>query len=138
VNDEQAIRGVIAEYAQCVDDGRLDDLIDLYEEDASHQTNGRMYRGRDEIKAFFASLSLQGLRHFTSNIIIKIDGMNATARTDWIAIRTDEASIAIVAGGRYQDRFVKRGTDWRFMQRSNVWWPSSSAAGKTSADNPKN
>jgi hypothetical protein len=102
-----------------VDDGRFDELVELYAEDAIHESQGAVHRGRAAIRDFVAALPLDGVRHFTSNTLIDADGRTARAKTDWLALRPAEGTFTIFAAGRYHDRLVNRRGRWLFVERRN-------------------
>jgi ketosteroid isomerase-like protein len=137
--DKLAIREVIERYMRYNDDGALDRLVALFDEDAVLQVVGRVLRGHEEIRAF---LELDGVfadgkpqwtdpdqllvqprsMHLSANPVIDLDAKTATAESEFVVLRRDEegrARIALV--GRYRDRLRKNEEGrWVFVHRTGV------------------
>ena len=137
--DKLEIREVLERYMRYNDDGALDRLIALFNDDAVFQVMGRVLRGHEQIRAFLAAggvfadgkprwtepgqLLLQPRSaHLSANPVIDVDGGTATAETDFVVLQRDEdgrARVALV--GRYRDRLRKTDDGrWRFVQRTGV------------------
>ncbi len=50
-----AIRDVLERYMRYNDDGALDRIVALFDDDAVYQVMGRVLRGHDEIRAFLSA-----------------------------------------------------------------------------------
>ena len=119
----EAIRETVARYAHLVDRGRIDELVELFAEDATLEAGDRPPAGgRAAIRAFFmdtgerlATTSRRPLiRHHVSSIVIDLEGPEtATAESYFLAI-TERGPDH---WGRYRDRFVRRGSRWLFQHR---------------------
>jgi len=137
--DKLEIREVLERYMRYNDDGALDRLVALFDEDAVLQVMGRVMRGHEQIRAFLGAggvfvdgkplwtdpgqLLLQPRSaHLSSNPVIDVDGDTATAETDFAVVQRDDdgrARVALV--GRYRDRLRKNDAGrWRFVQRTGV------------------
>jgi ketosteroid isomerase-like protein len=120
--DKLAIREVLERYMRYNDDGAVDRIAELFDENAVMQVMGNVFEGRDAIRAMF---SLSGASdpepwsspgqllkqprsiHLSSNPVI--DGDVATDETDFYVVRRDESGSAVPAlAGRYRDRLRRR------------------------------
>lgn len=123
-----------AQYCQALDEGRWDDLADLFTPDGTF-VGLSSARGHDELRSFFAGLqdgALSGWWHFSSNETIDLLGTPADAATGatWLDQPCVVDGRAHTAAGRYDDRMV-RGDDgrWRFAERrvTFFFWVRSDA-----------
>jgi hypothetical protein len=119
LEDLHEIGQLRARYCQYLDDGRWDDLIELFTEEGSF-VGLSTATGREPLRNFFAGLRdgpLKAWWHFSSNETIDLDGDRATGETwlDQPCVVDDEPHIA---AGRYTDR-MRRCPDghWRFEER---------------------
>ena len=122
LEDLHAIGQLRAHYCQALDDGRWDDLVDLFTPDGAF-VGLSTARGHDELRTFFADLQdgpLSAWWHFSSNETIDLVGTPAHAATGatWLDQPCVVDGRAHIAAGRYQDEMV-RGDDgrWRFAER---------------------
>jgi uncharacterized protein (TIGR02246 family) len=131
-----AVRDTIDRYAQCVDRGRIDDLLELFTADAVLETGGEQHRGRDGIRALFArtreslrSQTTTRIAHHVSSVMIDFaDAERAEARSYFLAVTEHGPDH----WGRYRDTLVRDGDRWRFQHRVAITdgrAPSSWAAG---------
>ena len=84
LEDLHAIGQLRAHYCQALDDGRWDDLVDLFTPDGAF-VGLSTARGHDELRTFFADLQdgpLSAWWHFSSNETIDLVGTPAHAATD--------------------------------------------------------
>jgi SnoaL-like domain len=125
--DELAIRELLAAYCHRVDDGRFDDLVELFTPDGAFVRGTRTHSGRDALLAYFrpgkGGPSSAG-RHLTLNPEIAIDGARGRVLADFLYLRVVDGKITPVIAGRYRDELV-RGDDgrWRFARRVVEDWP---------------
>ena len=123
LEDLHAIGQLRAHYCQALDDGRWDDLVDLFTPDGAF-VGLSTARGHDELRTFFADLQdgpLSAWWHFSSNETIDLVARRTRPRGDrttWLDQPCVVDGRAHVAAGRYRDRMV-RGDDgrWRFAER---------------------
>lgn len=119
LEDLHEIGQLRALYCQYLDDGRWDELVDLFTEDGSF-VGLSTATGRDALRRFFPALqegSLQAWWHFSSNETIYLDGDRATGET-WLDQPCVVDDRPHIAAGRYVDR-MRRCFDgrWRFEER---------------------
>lgn len=137
--DKLEIREVLERYMRYNDDGALDRITALFEEEAIYQVAGRVLQGHDEIRAFLVEQApyadgkprwsepgelLRQPRsvHVSSNPVIELDGDVAIAESDFVVMdRTDDGRARVMLVGRYRDR-LRRSADghWRFAHRTGV------------------
>lgn len=125
LEDVHEIGQLRARYCQYLDDGRWDELADLFTE------HGRFVgvstaTGRSELRTFFADLQsgpLTAWWHFSANETVTVDGDAANGET-WLYQPCVVEGEAHVAAGRYTDSMVRQGERWLFSERKVTffWW----------------
>ncbi|MGH9211482.1 MAG: nuclear transport factor 2 family protein [Acidimicrobiales bacterium] len=121
-SDTDAIRRTMARYCHAVDDGRFDDLVELFTPEALYLAPGdRGLVGRADIRAFLEKAQPPERRgkHVGFNAVIEVDGDTATSTSDFVFLSRNGGrgwSVAVV--GRYYDRFARQADDWLFSERS--------------------
>lgn len=133
--DIEAIRRVIAQYGQLLDDRRYDEWGDLFTADAEFASvpGGRLsghdgiasFRGRAAIiEAVSAAqremTSVAPLIHFGGNPVIDVARDRAQARWDFLVMHLKPGGTEISHAGRYYADLVKRDGRWRFQRRVSV------------------
>lgn len=126
---KDAIRELMARYAQALDAGRFDTVAALFTSDGEWTTDYGTARGRDAIEALLLStVPLKGegpqRKHFITNSIVSVDdvapGGGASAVSDYFIIRESETGLIPVMGGTYRDRFVHTAEGWRFSRKELI------------------
>ena len=122
MGDGEGVRRTLALYCQLCDDGRFDEWITLYTDDATFSVLGQTHQGHDAIKAFIENAQPPEARgkHFMGQSVVDEDasGTRATAVSDYSFIsRTANGGYAITSSGRYHDELV-RADDGRWLFRS--------------------
>lgn len=121
LEDLHEIGQLRARYCQLLDDGRWDDLVQLFTEDGSF-VGLSTATGRVALRDFFAGLQegpLKAWWHFSSNETIDLDPDAGTATGEtWLDQPCVVDGRPHIAAGRYADR-MRRGEDgrWRFEER---------------------
>ena len=121
-DEKDAIRELMARYAQNLDAGRFAEVSGLFTEDAVWTTTYGTAQGRAEIAAMFERVVPKRgegpqRKHYITNIIIKLDGDSASAVSDYLVVRESERGLLPVMGGTYRDSFVKRASGWQFARK---------------------
>jgi ketosteroid isomerase-like protein len=118
--DEDLIRRALGEYSRRCDDGRFEELADLFTEDARLIVLDTVAEGRDAVRRYLETVQADGSRglHVTTNALIDVDGDQATAATDYLFVRPAATGMAIIAAGRYLDELIREGDRWRFRVRT--------------------
>jgi 3-phenylpropionate/cinnamic acid dioxygenase small subunit len=122
---EWRVARVLSRYCRYLDDQRWDDVVALFTEDCVFETMGQRLEGRSHVRSFFPQESTVGDRplamHMLSNIVVDLDGDEASAESDWVMLsRDDQGATGIGLAGRYRDRLVRVGEDWLIGQRRVV------------------
>ncbi|QGK70998.1 SgcJ/EcaC family oxidoreductase [Allosaccharopolyspora coralli] len=126
LEDIHEIGQLRAKYCQYLDDGRWDELADLFTEDGAF-VGLSTAQGREQLREFFPRLQhgpLTAWWHFSSNETVTVDGDDAQGET-WLYQPCVVDGEPHVAAGRYTD-VMRRESDgrWRFVERcvSFFWW----------------
>lgn len=119
LEDRQAIQQLRAEYCQRLDDGRWEQLVDLFTSDGRF-VGLSTAQGREQMLEFFPTLNASTVTswwHFSSNETIFLDGDRATGQT-WLLQPCVVDGQAHIAAGRYEDQ-MRRSEDgtWLFAVR---------------------
>jgi uncharacterized protein (TIGR02246 family) len=119
---KDAIRELMAAYAQALDACRFADVAACFAPDGEWTTDYGAARGPAEIEAFIRGIvPVKGegpqRKHYITNIIIKVDGDTASAVSDYLIVREADPGLIPVMGGTYRDKFVKTAAGWRFSRK---------------------
>ena len=119
---KDAIRELMATYAQALDACRFADVAACFAPDGEWTTDYGAARGPAEIEAFIRGIvPVKGKgpqrKHYITNTIIKVDGETASAVSDYLIVREAEGGLIPVMGGTYRDKFVKTPAGWRFSRK---------------------
>jgi ketosteroid isomerase-like protein len=119
---KDAIRELMATYAQALDACRFADVAACFAPDGEWSTDYGAARGPAEIEAFIRGIvPVKGegpqRKHYITNIIIKVDGETASAVSDYLIVREADGGLIPVMGGTYRDKFVKTPAGWRFSRK---------------------
>ena len=123
IEDKFAIEELIARYNQAIDQGRFEDFLACWAEDGVFDGLGGPYVGKPAIRKFTDTyderyrLRLNGLKHFTVNILSRIDGDHATSSSHLQLVTTGSKGARILFTGRYEDELRREGSEWRFTRR---------------------
>ena len=119
---KDAIRELMATYAQALDACRFADVAACFAPDGEWTTDYGAARGPAEIEAFIRGIvPVKGegpqRKHYITNIIVTVDGDTASAVSDYLIVRESEAGLIPVMGGTYRDKFIKTPAGWRFARK---------------------
>lgn len=112
----EAIRALRARYHELVNEDAGNRLYELFAPDARVAYGGRPeVRGRDNIRAFFASFPVQTARQFIHSHVVQVQGDRGTGSSylDGRPVR-DGKSFYVV--GRFDDEYIRLDGQW-FFQR---------------------
>lgn len=115
----EAIRRLMAIYAQLIDSKRLVEWGELFTQDAVFQVWGQTWRGREAIVAGIGGMQpeLPG-KHVVLTPVIDFEGPDrALAWTDLSAFASSREGISIATIGRYHDELVRQDGRWRIARR---------------------
>jgi hypothetical protein len=117
--DRQAIWDCMLRYTRGVD--RLDeDLIRSAFWEDGHDSHGQVNGSPEQFLAFWmpTQTAREAGQHFVSNHTVHLDGDGADTETYFmVSIKNVGSDTLELVGGRYVDRFEKRGGEWRIKTR---------------------
>ncbi|GAB3309408.1 nuclear transport factor 2 family protein [Epidermidibacterium keratini] len=126
LEDLHELQQLRATYCQHLDDGRWEELADLFTADGAF-VGLATARGRSELIEFFAGLQdgpLSAWWHFSANETLEIDGDRASGQT-WLWQPCVVDGESQIAAGRYADQMAREADGrWRFVERrvTFFWW----------------
>jgi len=110
--DLRQVLALLADYGRLLDEGRFDELLELYVEDCRLQVFGTDHAGREAIGRFLKSAP-RG-KHLTGVPNVQFDGDTARARSDYLFFKED---LRLFNAGTYEDELVREAAGWRFARR---------------------
>jgi uncharacterized protein (TIGR02246 family) len=118
LDDVDEIRQLIARYCHLVDARRIEEWVDCFTDDAVFEVRGSRTEGRDAILKMGEGIrqSGTGSRHWVTNVIVDVDGDEATSES-YLMMVSQSAEPAIRASGVYRDRLRRVDGRWRFSER---------------------
>ena len=145
-NDRAEIENLQARYMFALDWQDAEAYADTFAEDGVLDWARGVVKGRKAIreemetlkKVMFAGAGPAAsglpmrLRHYISNLVLKVDGDCASARAYWHEMKNDgpERAIRIIGYGHYDDELVRVNGEWLFQSRriNNVQLPGRAGA----------
>lgn len=112
----EAIRALRARYHELVNEDAGPRLYELFAPDATVVYGGRPeVRGRENIRAFFASFPVQSARQFIHSHMVEVEGNRGTGSSylDGRPVR-DGKSYYVV--GRFDDEYIRLDGKWMFQR----------------------
>src|SRR5262249_23593360 len=108
LEDKDAIRELLADYCFRLDGYRLRELGELFTDDGEWVSRNGRATGPAQIEALLTSIvppPAAGTRrkHFTTNIIIRLDGDNASVISNFLVILDKAAGPTPTVAGTYED-----------------------------------
>lgn len=141
--DKLTLHELVLTYCRAVDRRDLALLATLYHEDAIDDHGGMFCGSARDYIAWLPSMlaHFEATRHDITNALFAIEGDEADGELYTIAYHRTHGPEAreIIVGGRYLDRYQRRGGVWRFLYRSLVFdWketrPTAWAGGENVSD----
>ena len=127
-DDVEAIRALIHEYAERIDNGDLDGVASLFTDGTwSSPGRGTPLRGAEQVRRAYDGVILYdgipSTKHVISNVTIEMadDRTTATARSYFTVLQArPDFPLQPVIAGRYHDRFEHVDDAWRFADRQII------------------
>jgi 3-phenylpropionate/cinnamic acid dioxygenase small subunit len=124
-DDRGAIEGLLADYADHIDDGNFDAVGQLFAEGVICDAEGTpLAAGATAVTDLYEATTRRypdgtpRTHHVTSNVAIAITGDSAQCRSRFTVFQAaDGGDLRPVITGRYRDRFVLVDGRWRFAER---------------------
>lgn len=116
----EGVRATIAAYAQALDDGRTEDLLETFCPDATCRIPGLgTPQGIDQLRQAFSGWTPQRpQRHLVANTLVtEWSETEARAVSDLVFLLQEESGWAVKIVGRYRDTLRLHDGRWRFHQR---------------------
>ena len=125
LEDKDAIREIMAAYCHALDAGRFADVASLFADDGLWTTDYGEAKGPAAIEQMLRGIvPVKGegpqRKHYITNIIIKVDGDQASSVSDYLVVRESGADLIPVMGGTYKDQWVRQDGTWRFKRKEIV------------------
>lgn len=114
MGDYAEISSLLYRYAELLNTGQFDLVGELFSHGRVRvEGNPTTYEGASEVAEMYRSTvggSANGVDSllFTSNLQVTVDGLEATAKSYFIAYHQRPGAILPVVGGRYRDRLATR------------------------------
>lgn len=123
--DKQAITELVHAYCNAADRHDHDKMRTLYHEDATDD-HGAFFKGLamrfiDQLPAIQEPMLI--LHHNVTTVNIALDGDYGEGEVYVLAfhqVRTEDGPVDLLIGGRYFDKYEKRGGVWKFSYRAVV------------------
>lgn len=120
--DRIAIHELLSEYCFNVDERNWPALRQQFTDDGEWIAPYAHARNGDEVVALMESLiPLPGKgperKHFVSNLVIKLNGDTATAKSNFVVLREEGTGIIPSVVGSYIDELRREGGRWKFRKR---------------------
>ena len=116
----EEIRSLMARYCHALDDGRTDDVLVTFCDEAAVEFPGMgRHAGAAALRTAFEGWKPRGpQRHVVSNTAIDmLSDTEARATSDLVFLVKDGNSWRVQIVGRYQDSLCNHDGTWRFHER---------------------
>ena len=126
LEDQEAIRALVNEYAYLLDHGRWADVPSLFTEDSVLRVRGHKFSGPDGLQAWIEYREFRKGRrtlHQVTNVRLEPTGPDRVAGTVGIVLYAAKANSRdsyVDLVGEYRDEYVRTRTGWRFLHRALV------------------
>lgn len=123
LEDKFAIEELIARYNQSLDRGDYATWVACWSDDAVLDGIGKLLTGKAQIQAFADQYEgstrskINGLKHYTVNILSEIEGDRATSSSYLQLVNTTNKGVKIIFTGRYEDDLKRVNGQWQFAKR---------------------
>jgi SnoaL-like protein len=123
--DEYQLRTLVPAYCRAADRGDIEQLRDLYHDDAVDAHGGFSSGTAGEFlqQMIAARPYIRSMQHHITTVNFAIAGHAAEGEIYTIAVHTlagRDRDIDVVVGGRYLDKYEKRDSTWKFKERTIV------------------
>lgn len=119
--DEMAIRGLTAAYTDALNRCDIDDIAQVYDDDAVFTMMDRpSVHGREAILDVLRATvaRYQFVMQLLHSGIVRLDGDRARARWQITEFQILKDETRRFIAGRYEDEYVRRADGWRFSRRT--------------------
>ncbi len=118
IEDQFAIRELVARYNYAIDEGRPEEWVTTFVPDGTFESSALgAHSGAEALLAFAKGyISAVSGRHCTSDFVIEVDGDDARSRCYLIAVNNAAAPI-VSTTAVYEDVLRRTPDGWRFVHR---------------------
>ena len=116
----EEVRNTIAAYAQALDSGRTEDIVDTFTPDGVSDIQGvGTFTGHAELRAGYAGMAPTAPQlHLVGNVrVTSATPDEATAVSNVLFVRRGESGWTTHVIGRYEDVLRRHDGRWRFSRR---------------------
>ena len=120
--DREAIRDALSRFSRGMDRFDREAFMSAFHDDAE-MAAGPFVGSVGDCWDWAVPMHEEGqllTHHSLLNITIDLDGDTAHTETYYMFVARNRDETVVLAGGRYIDRFEKRGGDWRIALRTNI------------------
>ena len=122
LSDREAIRDLPVRYCDCVWQGNLEAMLDLFAKDGAFISKGRnreaVSRGRDQLRAMYEkALGDVSPRPYIHNHVVDLRGKGRATGRCYVELRSAARNMEWIGTGFYDDEYVKEGEHWKFASR---------------------
>lgn len=123
LEDEQAIRALIASYGPLVDAADADAVAALWTEDGSYDVEGWQMNSRADVRAMVDStqhggLVAAGCCHFLGPVVIDLDGDRALAVCEALLVLHSDGRFRIARAGVSRFELTRSTQGWQIARRT--------------------
>ena len=120
--DRDAIRELPQRYCDCVWQGDVDGIVNLFAEDGVFTIVGRKNentaRGRAELlKSYKEGLASLTPRPYIHNHVVELKASGRASGRCYVELRDASNKMGWLGTGFYNDEYVKVGDQWKFQSR---------------------
>jgi len=126
VEDEQAIKRLLVEYAVRLDAKDIEGYLNLFAEEGVWQIGTSVRKGYREIKAMLegmygeTTIEPMGYERYRiiTNMQVNLEGDRATARSRHLTLmRGEKGNPMPTLGGLYEDVLIRENGEWKILHR---------------------
>lgn len=119
VEDELAVRRVLATYCHRIDGADFVGTAELFTADGSFRFGRATATGHEALARWFEEMQPPPRRgrHIAAEPATRMDGDRAEARSSFLFVRWIDGSLAIEVAGDYVDELVRDEQGWRIRRR---------------------
>jgi len=120
--DREAIRELPARYCDCVWQGNLDAMIDLFAQDGQFISKGRkreaVNKGHHELRKMYErAIGETRPRPYIHNHVVDLKSKTTATGRCYVELRSAARNFEWIGTGFYDDEYVKVDGKWKFASR---------------------
>src|SRR4030067_3696743 len=132
IEDKLAIQELMARYHHASSFGDIETWVNCFTEDGVFECFFGALKGRTALRQYMTERTMERrehpLRHLATNIIINVQGDQASAKCYVLLLQVSPEGVRILSTAIYNDKLTKVGGAWRFSHRkvdfdNTAWAP---------------